>query len=221
MRTERRHMEGSRPPSTAQRRPRRVMTRAVRAAKRALFETTGWLVLIGGLAAIPLPGPGLLITFTGLLLLSRQYDWAERRVERVRMRALRAAAQSVASWPRLAVSTLGAVLILPVGLVWIVSPPAPPWWPVAETWWLPGGVAVGVAQLASAVIALAMLGYSYRRFHRTPPEALAAVASDIDDAGQPASTSSLIAHAAVVRRTENMMGEPGELLCGCLCKSAA
>ncbi len=221
MRTKRKHMEGNRPPSTVQRRPRRVMTRVVRAAKRALFETTGWLVLLAGLAAIPLPGPGLLITFTGLLLLSRQYEWAERRVEIVRVRALRGAAQSVATWPRLAVSTSGALVILPIGLVWIVSPPAPLWWPVAETWWLPGGVVVGVTQLASAVIALALLGYSYQRFHGTPPEALTAVASDMNDAGQPARTSSSVAHAAVVRRTENMMGERGEMLCGCLCTSAA
>ena len=137
----------------------------VRAAKRALFEATGWLALLGGLAAIPLPGPGLLITFAGLLLLSRQHDWAERRVEMVRLRALRGAAESVATWPRLAVSTLGAVLILPLGVLWIVSPPAPLWWPAPETWWLLGGRVVGVTQLASAVIALAMLGYSYRRFH--------------------------------------------------------
>lgn len=65
------------------------MAHVVRAAKRALFETTGWLVLLGGVAAIPLHRPGVLITFAGLLLLSRQYDWAERRVEMVRVRALR------------------------------------------------------------------------------------------------------------------------------------
>lgn len=217
----RQHREGSRPPSTVQRRSRRVMAQVVRGAKRALFETTGWLVLIGGLAAIPLPGPGLLITFTGLLLLSRQYDWAERRVEMVRVRALQAAAQSVATWPRLAVSTLGAVLILPMGLVWIVAPPAPLWWPVTETWWLPGGVVVGVTQLASAVTALALLGYSYERFHGTPSEALTAVASDMSDDGQPARTPSSVADAAVVRRTENMMGERGEMLCGCICTLAA
>lgn len=221
MGTKHQHREGSRPPSTVQRCPRRVMTQVVRAAKRALFETTGWLVLLGGLAAIPLPGPGLLITFTGLQLLSRHYDWAERRVEMVRVRALRGAAQSVATWPRLAVSTLGVVLILPLGLVWIVSPPAPLWWPVAETWWLPGGVVVGVTQLASAVTALVLLGYSYQRFHGTPPGALTALASDMNDAGQPARTSSSVAHAAVVRRTENMMGERGEMLCGCICTSAA
>jgi hypothetical protein len=185
-----------------------------------LLETTGWLMLLGGLAAIPLPGPGLLITFAGLLLLSRHYDWAERRVDVVRVRALRGAAQSVATWPRLAASTLGAVLILPVGLVWIVSPPAPLWWPVAETWWLPGGVVVGVTQLASAVTALALLSYSYRRFHRTPPDALRAAAGDINDAGHPVPSSSSVDQAAV-SRPETVMGERGEMLGESLRTSAA
>ena len=47
MRTKRQHMEDSRPPPTVQRRPQRVMTRVVRAAKPLLFETTGWLVRYG------------------------------------------------------------------------------------------------------------------------------------------------------------------------------
>ena len=41
-----------------------------------------------GVAAIFLPGPGLLGIFAGLALLSQQYEWAERRVEPVRLRAL-------------------------------------------------------------------------------------------------------------------------------------
>lgn len=203
------HVEGRRPPSTVHRRPRRVTTRVLAAANRALLEAIGWLLLLGGLAAIPLPGPGLLITFAGLLLLSRQYDWAERRVEMVRTRALRGAAQSVATWPRLALSTLGAVLILPVGFMWILSPPAPLWWPVAEAWWLPGGVVVGVTQLASAVVALALLGYSFRRFRGTPREASAAVVPpDINDAGQPARTRPVTVLAARLELTLPPDGVP-------------
>ncbi|WP_183097613.1 PGPGW domain-containing protein [Nocardioides pelophilus] len=151
------------------------MTRVVRAAERVLRETAGWLLLVGGLAAIPLPGPGLLITFAGLMLLSRQYAWAERRVGWVRLRALEGAARSVATWPRLTVSIGGAALVLSAGIIWIASPPAPLWWPLTETWWLPGGVVVGVTQLASTAVALALLGYSYRRF-RGAPGRLTAVA---------------------------------------------
>ncbi|MCW2835303.1 MAG: hypothetical protein JWN68_3256 [Nocardioides sp.] len=143
-------------------------TRAVRAAQRLVREAAGWLLLLGGLAAIPLPGPGLLITLAGLLLLSREYDWAARRVDTVRGRALQAAAHGVATRPRLLGSTTSALMILPVGVVWILSPAAPGWWPLAEAWWLPGGAIVGVSQLASAAVALTLLAYSYRRFRGAP-----------------------------------------------------
>jgi hypothetical protein len=66
-------------------------------------------------------------------------------------------------------------LVLSAGIIWIASPPAPLWWPLTETWWLPGGVVVGVTQLASTAVALALLGYSYRRF-RGAPGTLTAVA---------------------------------------------
>jgi hypothetical protein len=92
------------------------MTRVARAVKRVLLETSGWVLLIAGLAAIPLPGPGLLITCAGLLLLSRQYAWAQRRVDTVRVRALRGAAHSVASWPRIAGSFTAAASLVPMGV---------------------------------------------------------------------------------------------------------
>ena len=164
------HMDGDRAPSSDQ--PlvwwRGVMARAVRAATRVLLEAAGWLLLVGGLAAIPLPGPGLLITLAGLVLLSRRHAWAKRRVEAVRLRALHEAAKNVATKGRLVVSVVGAILVAVSGMVWIVSPRAPGWWPLTERWWLPGGVAVGVTQVASAVVALGLLAYSYRRFHGSP-----------------------------------------------------
>lgn len=221
MRVKLQHLGGSPQRSTVQRHPRPVgvMTPVVRAGKRVLRETAGWLMLLGGLALIPLPGPGLLITFAGLLLLSRQYAWAERRVDWVRLRALEGAAESVATWPRLTMSLGGAVLMLPVGIMWIASPPAPMWWPLEEAWWLPGGVVVGMTQLASAVIALALLGYSYRRF-RGAPEALTAVADDLGHADQPARAATSAACAPVVHQPE-YMGERHELLCECPCTTAA
>ena len=198
-------------------RPRGGISRVGRAAKRVLLETAGWLMFLGGLAAIPLPGPGLLITFAGLLLLSRRHSWAERRVDMVRLRALKGAAQSVATWPRLAASSTGAALILSAGVAWIASPPTPQWWPLAETWWLPGGSIVGVTQLASGVIAISLLGYSYRRFHGAP-KPTPPIAGDV--AGQAAPPTKLVATCAVAR-PNCLMGECHEVLCECLCTSAA
>jgi hypothetical protein len=161
------------------------MEEAGSAAKRLVLETAGWLLLLAGLAAIFLPGPGLLMMFAGLALLARQYEWAGRRVEPVRLRALKGAAESVLTWPRLTVSVLGALLLIPAGIAWILSPPAPSWWPLSDSWWLPGGLATGVTQLASAAIALTLIVYSYRRFHGKP-EARAALERDIDDADEDA-----------------------------------
>lgn len=138
------------------------------AAKRIVLETLGWVLLLVGIAAIFLPGPGLLGIFAGLALLSQQYDWAERRVEPVRVRALRGAAEGVETWPRIVASVLGAGLLVAFGVLWILSPPAPSWWPLAESWWLPGGIWTGVTQIASGIIALALIVYSYRRFHGNP-----------------------------------------------------
>ena len=198
------------------------MTQMAHALNRVFLETTGWVLLLVGLAAIPLPGPGLLITFAGLLLLSRQYAWAQRRVDVVRVRAVQGAAQSVASWPRIAVSFMTAALLVPVGAAWIVSPPAPGGWPLPETWWLPGGAVVGASQIASALIALVLLGYSYRRF-RGAPEALPPIAGAIGGvlgaADRPMSTGRSVLPAAL--RADCVNGERHELHCLCLCASVA
>lgn len=136
-----------------------------KAAKRIVLEAAGWLLLVLGVAALVLPGPGLLGVFAGLALLSQQYDWAERRTEPVKLRALKAAAEGVETWPRIALSLLGVAVLAGCGVLWILSPPAPTWWPLDEFWWLPGGLATGLTQVASAVIAVVLIGYSYRRFH--------------------------------------------------------
>ena len=135
------------------------------AAKRIVLEVLGWTLLLLGIAAIFLPGPGLLGIFAGLALLSQQYDWAERRVEPVRLRALKGAAEGVETWPRIVASCAGALVLAGLGVLWIMKPPSPGWWPLSDTWWLPGGMWTGITQVLSAMIALALIVYSYRRFH--------------------------------------------------------
>jgi len=125
-------------------------------------------LLIVGIAALILPGPGLLGVFAGLALLSQQYDWAERRTDPVKRKALQAAAQGVETWPRILASLLGVVFLAACGVLWILKPPAPDWWPLSDVWWLPGGLGTGITQVVSAVIAAALIVYSYRRFHGNP-----------------------------------------------------
>ena len=134
------------------------------ATKRLLLETLGWTLVVAGFAALVLPGPGLLALFAGLAVLSQQYEWAERRLEPVKERALRAAADGVATWPRIVASVTGALVLIGCGVVWIWKPPPPPWWPLEEHWWLPGGLGTGVTQVASGLLAIGLVVYIMRRF---------------------------------------------------------
>lgn len=135
-----------------------------RAAKRIGLEILGWLLVVGGLAAIPLPGPGFLILFAGLWLLSQQYEWAEKRLDPVKKKAWNAAREGVETVPRIVLSILAALALFGCGILWSFGPEAPSWWPISEGWWLPGGLGTGITQMVSAVVALGLIAYSYVRF---------------------------------------------------------
>jgi hypothetical protein len=140
------------------------VSRSKAALKRVLVEGAGWVLVVVGIAAIFLPGPGLLALFAGLALLSMQYTWAERRVRPVRKAALKGAADSVQTWPRIAVSLFGIAGLTALGLVWLLDPDTPDWWPAQDKYWLLGGPWTGVTLLLSAAIALGTLVYSFVKF---------------------------------------------------------
>lgn len=132
--------------------------------KKVAIQIAGWLLVLVGIAALFLPGPGLLALFAGMALLATQYEWAERRLEPVKQAALRTAADSVSSWGRIVLSGLLIAFLVGAGIVWGLQPPVPSWWPLDEKWWLPGGWGTGGSLIASGVIAAAMLVYSYLNF---------------------------------------------------------
>lgn len=134
------------------------------AARRVVLELVGWTLILVGIAALVLPGPGLLALFAGLAVLSQQYDWAERRVRPVERAAKKAAADSVQTWPRIVLSLGGVVWLVGLGIYWGIRPPVPDWWPLRESWWLIGGWGTGASLIGSGFLALAMIVYSFRNF---------------------------------------------------------
>jgi uncharacterized protein (TIGR02611 family) len=57
------------------------MQHAKRQIKRIGTAIVGGAVLIVGVIAIPYPGPGWLIVFTGLAILATEFSWAQRVLE--------------------------------------------------------------------------------------------------------------------------------------------
>lgn len=149
-------------------------------AVRLTLQIVGWVLVVAGIAALVLPGPGLLMLFAGLALLSQELAWAQRFVTPVKHAALRGASEGVESWLRICGSLLGVAGLVAVGLVWGLWRTAPSWWPLDDKWWLPGGWGTAGTLFASAAIALGLLIYSYRRFRGSPYVP--------DDAGRPSPT---------------------------------
>jgi uncharacterized protein (TIGR02611 family) len=63
---------------------------------RVAFTIVAFLVTLGGLAAIPLPGPGWAIVFVGLGMLALEFKWAENLMEKLLDR-IEAAKESAAN----------------------------------------------------------------------------------------------------------------------------
>ena len=129
-------------------------------------QLLGWTLVAAGLAALVLPGPGLLLLAAGLTVLSRSYGWARRWSEPVRAKAARAAEASVRSWRTITLSAVLALVVMGVGVVWGLRPPAPSFWPLDDRWWLPGGWGTGSSLIGSGCIAVGLLIYSYHRYRR-------------------------------------------------------
>lgn len=134
-----------------------------RRLRKTGVTVVGWVLVLLGVAALVLPGPGLLLLLLGLVVLSQEYEWAERRVEPVKKKAFDVARQGVSTYPRIMMSALGASALIAAGVFWWVDPTVPTVGPLGPD--LPfGGWATGSSIIASGVIAMVLLVYSIKRF---------------------------------------------------------
>jgi uncharacterized membrane protein YhiD involved in acid resistance len=120
--------------------------------KRAGALLGGGALVVVGIALLVLPGPGLLLVFAGLYVLSQQFPAVDKYVDPVRDRALQAAEESVSTPARVAFSVLSGVALVAAGIVWGMRPSLPF-----------GGWSTGSSLILSGIILWALLIYSYRR----------------------------------------------------------
>lgn len=85
-----------------------------RRSKKTAVGVIGGLVLVLGLVAIPYPGPGWLIVFAGLGILSTEFEWAQRALSSARQRydAWQTWLASQPTYVRIFVWTLTAVIVV-------------------------------------------------------------------------------------------------------------
>jgi uncharacterized protein (TIGR02611 family) len=110
--------------------------KSLNATYRVCVGVLGTLIIVGGLALVPLPGPGWLIVFLGLGILASEFGWARR--------VLDYAKKKVGAWTDwvqeqnwfvrilLGLACLALVAGLLVGYIWWQGVPSwvPDWVPV-------------------------------------------------------------------------------------------
>ena len=91
-----------------------------RYSKRILVIISGSAVVIAGVAMLVLPGPGFLVIFTGLAILSSEFEWADRLKQSVRERAeLAAKATGVSLRAIVVVGIFFAVVLSVAAWIWL------------------------------------------------------------------------------------------------------
>jgi uncharacterized protein (TIGR02611 family) len=66
-----------------------VITKAIHLTKRAVKIIVGFVVLGAGLVMLVTPGPGWLAIAVGLAILSKEFHWAERLLDRIKKQGIR------------------------------------------------------------------------------------------------------------------------------------
>jgi hypothetical protein len=85
---------------------------SIRAVRRLAVTAVGGVLLLAGLAALVLPGPGMLLCILGLVVLASEWDWADRRLQWAR----RLSQQSIEHGAASRVASYGSVA---AGLVFV------------------------------------------------------------------------------------------------------
>lgn len=123
----------------------------------------GWVVLVLGLLALVLPGPGLVLVALGLAILGRHLPWAHQHLQPVQAHAHAGAVALVTEPRRFVAPSLLAAALVGLGVLWLVGPDVPGWWPLEPRWWLVGGPVTGISLVLSGSVSAAVLLRTWSR----------------------------------------------------------
>ncbi len=70
--------------------PKAVLVFIGRSSKRIAVTVVGGVLVLGGLAMLVLPGPGILVVIAGFAVLGTEYAWAAAALDRTKSTAARA-----------------------------------------------------------------------------------------------------------------------------------
>jgi uncharacterized protein (TIGR02611 family) len=90
---------------------------------RVAFVVVAFVILIGGVALVPLPGPGWAIVFIGLGMLALEFKWAEHLMEKIldRLEAAKESAANASPMQKavgVAATVLGIAAFVVAAILW-------------------------------------------------------------------------------------------------------
>ena len=105
-----------------------AMNSASKSARKVGILVVGTIVVLVGIALLPLPGPGMVVIILGLVILAQEFDWAQRWLDLCVERAasaLGAVQESKVGKACMAITgiamIIGGIVVCVVFTQWIVA----------------------------------------------------------------------------------------------------
>lgn len=128
--------------------------------KRSIITVVGLLIVLGGIALMVLPGPGILLVVVGLAVLATEYAWARNLLGTAKEKAVKAQEEAVASPWRTGATVLFALGMIGTGVAMIIVDDVawPVWDGLLDSFWEPltGGIVIVTSVILLTTTALAL-----------------------------------------------------------------
>jgi uncharacterized protein (TIGR02611 family) len=96
----------------------RKRRRTVLLIRKVVLTLVGLAIMAVGVVMMVAPGPGVIVIVAGLFVLSFEYEWAQRRFEQLRDKAVDAAHATARSTWQLTLAIASSIAIIGGAIVW-------------------------------------------------------------------------------------------------------